>query len=75
MKIATAFPRRSKIIYLLPGIDGKLHRVKATDIVKLYPSKGGIDTLFIRDGLDWKAFSMPLGTIQRYFGKNKGILN
>ncbi|WP_283593203.1 hypothetical protein [Limosilactobacillus galli] len=59
--------QRSKIIYLLPGIEGKLHAINAADIGKLIISKGGYDALVSKDEAGYMALAMPGGTIKRYF--------
>lgn len=65
-----------KLIYLLPGTDGVMHGVKADDIDTLIKGqRGGDDSLIARHGAKWLVLAMPAGTIERYFGKNKGILN
>lgn len=65
-----------KLIYLLPGTDGVMHGVKADDIDTLIKGQhGGGDSLIARYGDKWLVPAMPAGTIERYFGKNKGILN
>lgn len=65
-----------KLIYLLPGTDGVMHGVKADDIDTLIKGKhGGDDSLIARHGAKWLVLAMPAGTIERYFGKNKVILN
>lgn len=65
-----------KLIYLLPDTDGVMHGVRADDIDTLIKGKnGGDDSLIARYGAKWLVLAMPAGTIERYFGKNKGILN
>lgn len=65
-----------KLIYLLPGTDGVMHGVKADDIDTLIKGQhGGDDSLIARHGAKWLVLAMPAGTIERYFGRNKGILN
>ena len=65
-----------KLIYLLPDTDGVIHGVKADDIDTLIKGQhGGDDSMIARYGDKWLARAMPAGTIERYFGKNKGILN
>ena len=50
--------------------------VKADDIDTLIKGQhGGDDSLIARYGAKWLVLAMPAGTIERYFGKNKGILN
>lgn len=58
---------RSNIIYLLPGIDGELHSINASDIEKLITAKGGQDVCVAREGTDYMTLAMPAGTINRYF--------
>ena len=63
-----------KLIYLLPGTDGVMYGVKADDIDTLIKGKhGGDDSLIARYGDKWLVLSMPAGTIERYFGKNRGM--
>lgn len=62
---------RSNIIYLLPGIDGELHSVNASDIEKLITAKGGQDSCVARNGSDWLVLTKPAGTIRRYFDAKK----
>lgn len=62
---------RSNIIYLLPGIDGELHSVNASDIEKLITAKGGQDSCVVRNSSDWLVLAMPAGTIRRYFDVKK----
>lgn len=62
---------RSNIIYLLPGIDGELHSVNASDIEKLITAKGGQDSCVVRSSSDWLVLTMPAGTIRRYFDAKK----
>lgn len=62
---------RSNVIYLLPGIDGELHGVNASDIEKLITAKGGQDSCVARNDSDWLVLTMPVGTIQRYFDTKK----
>lgn len=57
----------SNIIYLLPGIDGKLRGINAADIEKLITAKGGQDSCVVRTNSDWMVLAMLPGTIQRYF--------
>lgn len=57
----------SNIIYLLPGIDGKLRGINAADIEKLITAKGGQDSCVVRTNSDWMVLAMPAGTINRYF--------
>lgn len=65
-----------KLIYLPPDTDGVMHGVRADDIDTLIKGKnGGDDSLIARYGDKWLALAMPAGTIERYFGRNKGILN
>lgn len=53
-----------------------MHGVKADDIDTLIKGQhGGDDSLIARHGAKWLVLAMPAGTIERYFGKNKGILN
>lgn len=53
-----------------------MHGVKADDIDTLIKGQhGGDDSLIARYGDKWLVLAMPAGTIERYFGKNKGILN
>lgn len=59
--------QRSKLIYLLPGIDGKLHAINAADIGKLIIAKGGYDALVSKDEAGYMALAMPEVTIKRYF--------
>lgn len=65
-----------KLIYLLPGTDGVMHGVKADDIDTLIKGQhGNDDSLIARYDDKCLVLDMPAGTIERYFGKNKGILN
>ena len=65
-----------KLIYLLPDTDGVMNGVKADDIDTLIKGQhGGDDSLIARYGDKWLVLAMPAGTIERCFGKNKGILN
>lgn len=59
--------KRSNIIYLLPGIDGELYSINASDVEKLITAKGGQDSCVVRTGSDWMVLAMPPGTINRYF--------
>ena len=58
---------RSNIIYLLPGIDGELYSINASDVEKLITAKGGQDVCVARKGADYMTLAMPAGTIKRYF--------
>lgn len=62
---------RSNVIYLLPGIDGELHNVNASDIEKLFTAKGGQESCVAKSNSDWLVLTMPVGTIQRYFDTKK----
>ena len=59
--------KRSNIIYLLPGIDGELYSINASDVEKLITAKGGQDVCVARKGTDYMTLAMLPGTIQRYF--------
>lgn len=65
---------KSEIIYLLPGIEGKLHAINASKIYKLSPGER-YDLLTIRDRLKWRCLVMPVGTIKRYWGCTNATLS